>query len=53
MSLVCLAMLFMLKDKLRMAPDLPLLSCRDLMDLTELLDYHLPRRNRSEEEVLR
>ena len=50
MSLVCLAMLFLLKEKLRSVESIPLLSYRDL---TELLDYYLPRRNYSEEEVLR
>lgn len=50
MSLVSMAMLFMLKEKLGSGQSIPLLSCRDL---TELLDYYLPRRNYSEEEVLR
>jgi hypothetical protein len=50
MSLVCLAMLFLLEEKLRSGQSIPLLCFRDL---TELLDHYLPRRNYSEEEVLR
>jgi SRSO17 transposase len=50
MALVCLAMLFVLREKLRSSASVPLLSYRDL---TELLDYYLPRRNYSEEEVMR
>jgi len=50
MALVCLAMLFVLREKLRSSASVPLLSYRDL---TELLDYYLPRRNYSEEKVMR
>jgi SRSO17 transposase len=50
MTLVCLAMLFILKERLLMAKEVPLLSARDIV---ELLTYYLPRRNRHEDEVLR
>lgn len=50
MSLCCLAMLFLLREQVRTAESIPLLSFRDL---TELLDYYLPRRSATEEEVLR
>lgn len=50
MSLCCLAMLFLLKEQVRTRETLPLLSYRDL---TELLDYYLPRRSATEEEILR
>ena len=50
MSLSCLAMLFLLKEQIRTEATIPLLSCRDL---TELLDYYLPRRSATEEEILR
>jgi len=43
-------MLFMLKEQIRTQKIIPLLSYRDL---TELLDYYLPRRSATEEEVLR
>jgi len=49
MSLICLGMLFLLKEQRLHEPSHPLLSNRDL---TELLDYYLPRRERSEEAVL-
>ena len=49
MSLVCLALLFTMKMRKEYAEKTPLLSTRDI---TELLDYYLPRRNRSEAEVL-
>jgi SRSO17 transposase len=50
MTLVCLAMLFILKERLLLADEVPLLSARDIV---ELLTYYLPRRHRHEEEVLR
>lgn len=50
MALCCLAMLFLLREQVRTAGCIPLLSFRDL---TELLDYYLPRRSATEEEVLR
>ena len=50
MTLVCLAMLFILKERLLMAGEVPLLTARDIV---ELLTYYLPRRNRHEDEVLR
>lgn len=50
MALVCLATLFMEQSKQRHKESHPLLSYRDL---TELLDYYLPRRHREEEEVHR
>lgn len=50
MGLSCLAMLFLLREQIRTASSIPLLSFRDL---TELLDYYLPRRSATEEEVLR
>jgi SRSO17 transposase len=50
LALVCLAMLFILKERVLAADDIPLLSARDIV---ELLTYYLPRRNRSEDEVLR
>jgi hypothetical protein len=50
MALVCLAMLFILKERILAADEIPLLSARDIV---ELLTFYLPRRNRSEDEVLR
>jgi SRSO17 transposase len=50
MTLICLAMLFILKERLLLADEVPLLSARDIV---ELLAFYLPRRNRQEEEVLR
>ena len=47
-ALVCLAMLFVLKERLLAAEHTPLLSARDIV---ELLAYYLPRRNRSEDQV--
>ena len=49
MSLVCLALLFTMRIRDELAASAPLLSTRDI---TELLDYYLPRRSRDEEEVL-
>jgi len=48
MALVCLATLFMDETKERAQESQPLLSYRDI---TELLDYYLPRRHREEAEV--
>jgi SRSO17 transposase len=50
MTMVCLAMSFILKERALAADHTPLLSARDIV---ELLTYYLPRRNRSEDEVLR
>jgi hypothetical protein len=47
-ALVCLAMLFVLKERLLAAEHTPLLSARDIV---ELLAYYLPRRNRSEAQI--
>ena len=47
-ALVCLAMLFVLKERLMAADDVPLLSARDIV---ELLAHYLPRRNRNEEDI--
>lgn len=49
MSLSSLAMLFLLKEQIRVGVGIPLLSYRDL---TELLDYYLPRRSATEAEIL-
>ena len=49
-ALSCLAMLFLLREQLRTTATMPLLSHRDL---TELLNYYLPRRSATEEEVFR
>ena len=49
MSLVCMALLFTMKVRAEFAEETPLLSTRDI---TELLDYYLPRRSRSEADVL-
>jgi len=48
-SLVCLAMLFVLKERLFAAEEAPLLSARDVV---ELLNHYLPRRDRSEADVM-
>lgn len=48
MSLVCLALLFTAKLKGQMRTSVPLLSTRDI---TELLDYYLPRKGLTEEDV--
>lgn len=50
MALVCLAMLFTLREQLLQARSMPLLSLRDL---TELLDHYLPRKATAEKEILR
>lgn len=48
MALVCMATVFMAREKRRSRVEFPLLSCRDIV---ELLDHYLPRRNREEKEV--
>ena len=48
MALVALATVFMLREKTENQESHPLLSYRDI---TELLDYYLPRRSRDEDEV--
>jgi SRSO17 transposase len=50
MTLICLAMIFILKERLLLADEVPLLSARDIV---ELLAFYLPRRHRQEQEVLR
>ncbi len=50
MALVCLAMLFTLKERILAEPEAPILSARDAV---ELLAFYLPRRSRAEAEVLR
>jgi SRSO17 transposase len=49
-ALVCLAQLFLLKERVLLNAELPLFSARDLV---ELLAIYLPRRPRSETEVIR
>ena len=49
MALVMLAMLFMLKERVRNADAAPLLSCADI---ELLLAYFLPRRDTDHDEVL-
>ena len=50
LALVCLAMLFVLKERVLAAGHSPLLSARDVV---ELLDFYLPRRSRDPDEILR
>ena len=50
MALVMMAMLFMLTERMRHADTCPLLTCADI---EELLSHFLPRRDTTEEEVLR
>lgn len=50
MTLVCLAMLFLLQERCQARQHTPLLSARDIV---ELLAIYLPRRPRDEAEVLR
>ena len=50
MALVSLAQLFTLKERKLAEKSRPLLSVRDIV---ELLEYYLPRRERSEKEVMR
>lgn len=49
MALVCLAMLFLLKERIVAVDHTPLLSARDIV---ELLAFYLPRRNHDPEEIL-
>jgi SRSO17 transposase len=49
-ALVCLAQLFLLKQRVLLSAELPLLSARDLV---EMLAFYLPRRPRTEIEVVR
>jgi SRSO17 transposase len=49
MAMVCLAMYFVVRERVFAADHTPLLSARDVV---ELLTYYLPRRNRTEEDVL-
>ena len=49
MALVALAMLFVLKERVSHAESAPLLSARDVV---ELLQFYLPRRGGTEDEVL-
>jgi SRSO17 transposase len=48
-ALACLASLFALKEQMLQQAEIPLLSVRDI---TELLEYYLPRKGRSESEVI-
>ena len=48
MALVCLALLFAVKERVALATHLPLLTVRDLVELFEI---YLPRRERSEAEI--
>lgn len=50
MTLVCLALLFLLKERCKASVHTPLLSARDIV---ELLALYLPRRPRDEAEILR
>jgi SRSO17 transposase len=50
MAMVSLAQLFTVKERIAVADEVPLLSARDIV---ELLDYYLPRRERTEAEVFR
>ena len=50
MALVIMAMLFMLTERIRHKDTFPLLSCSDI---EELLSRFLPRRDVTEEEVMR
>ena len=49
MAMVSMALLFTQKLQLKLAGNAPLLSVRDI---TELLDYYLPRKRIDEAEVL-
>ena len=49
MALVALGMLFVLKERIAHAQTAPLLSARDVV---ELLNYYLPRKGGTEQEVL-
>lgn len=49
MALVCLALMFTLKERIAHAQSVPLLSVRDIV---ELLEIYLPRRSRDPDDVL-
>ena len=49
MALVCLALVFTLKERIAQAGSAPLLSVRDIV---ELLEIYLPRRSREPDDVL-
>lgn len=49
-TLVCLAQLFLLKQRVLLSAERPLRSARDLV---EMLAFYLPRRPRSETEIIR
>jgi SRSO17 transposase len=49
MALVCLALVFTLKERIAQAGSVPLLSVRDIV---ELLEVYLPRRSREPDDVL-
>ena len=49
MAMVCMAMLFLARERILAVEQAPLLSARDVV---ELLAHYLPRRNRTEQEVL-
>ena len=49
MTLVCMALLLSTKLKMEVGTETPLLSTRDI---TELLDYYLPRKGVTADEVL-
>lgn len=48
MAMVCLALLFTVKERVALVTHLPLLTVRDIV---ELLEIYLPRRTHNEEEV--
>jgi SRSO17 transposase len=50
MTLVCMAMLFTLRERIACKEDAPLLSVRDVVDL---LDFYLPRQPRDEAGVIK
>lgn len=50
MSMVMMALLFMLKERIVNKKELGILSCHDIIDL---LNYYLPRKDRTEEAVLK
>jgi SRSO17 transposase len=49
MTLVCMAMLFTLRERIASKEEAPLLSVRDVVDL---LDFYLPRQPRDEAGVI-
>ena len=50
MSMVMMALLFMLRERIENKKELDILSCQDIIDL---LNYYLPRKDKTEEEVLK